>query len=393
MKALAGMRDAAAEHDPLDVVGERQQVDAPGDGAAGGLDDLGRDRVTGGRRRRRRPRHRRGLRSIGPGRARSVAPPSPLSSGRRSPGRRRPPRSSPWLPQAQRGPSRSMIACPISPARPSAPRWSWPSRTTPGRDAGADREQRERLRRPEQAAPVEAQRRRSDVVFDDGGDAEARLQPGAERQVVPVEVHGEGQWPRSRSTRPGHADAQRRDVRRATPASRKCGVDERRDRVRGAIRSPTAVGATARATDRAIRSQTRIAVFVPPMSTPTTRSPTAHRPSPSDAIRSRAASCRAADSQPSSAVSRSAEAPITTRSPIGGAISMRTSRASRRATGAAPRPRPRRATASPRLGDAAVEDDPLDVEHTDQRSDAWPRYRPAAPRRGARPRRRRRDRL
>src|SRR5688500_12821146 len=46
-EGLARVRDAATEDDALDVVREREQVDAPGDRAADGFDDLARDLVTG----------------------------------------------------------------------------------------------------------------------------------------------------------------------------------------------------------------------------------------------------------------------------------------------------------------------------------------------------------
>ena len=120
-----------------------------------------------------------------------------------------------------------------------------------GRDAGPDREQGEGLGRPEQAAPVEAQRRRSDVVLDDGGDAEARLQARAEREVVPVEVDGEGHVAALAVDAAGDADAQRRDVARVARRPR-ASAARTRAAIASAARSgaPTAVGATA-APDRA----------------------------------------------------------------------------------------------------------------------------------------------
>src|SRR5262249_41976755 len=61
-----------------------------------------------------------------------------------------------------------------------------------GRDAGADREVREVVDGPDDAAPMETEGRGPDVVLDDGRAAEPVLQLRPERQVGPAEVDREG---------------------------------------------------------------------------------------------------------------------------------------------------------------------------------------------------------
>ena len=192
----------------------------------------------------------------------------PAGARSRGPGRRAVSRQPCW-PQAQRAPPGSTMTWPISPARPRAPRWSRPSRTTPADDAGPDREVGEVVDVADDAAPMEAEGGGADVVLDDARATE-RGPRAARRAAGPCQPRLTARVTAGQRIDPaGDADAERRDVVGAGAGVGERVADDRGDLVGGAFRAPAAVGATWRARTCSSRSTTRTAILLPPTSTPT----------------------------------------------------------------------------------------------------------------------------
>ena len=76
----------------------------------------------------------------------------------------------------------------------------------------------------------------ADVVLDDARATEAVLEPGAERQVLPAEVDGEGHRAGQRIDPAGDADTERRDVVGRGAGTGQGAADDRGDLVDGAFR-------------------------------------------------------------------------------------------------------------------------------------------------------------